>query len=319
MDVAEVPATARRDWREMVGGALVPMDLRSERGPTGPSKVTTGEAGPIRVTEVFDRAGAAARTPESIRWSDPQVYQLVVQAQGETLAEQDGRTAALAPGDFAVSDSSRPFRCVHTESRLVCVNIPRDLLPLRQDEMARLTGVRFGGPHGVDAMVSTVVGQLPSALADAGAAERARLGTAVLELLTVALAARLEPTKLARDALTPVGSGRGVLLLRVQAYITDRLGDPRLSPGMVAAAHHISRRYLHRLFEPTGTSAAMWIRSQRLERCRRDLLDPGLSHRPAYAIGARWGFGDPAHFSRVFRLAYGIPPGEYRLAAGRAG
>lgn len=27
---------------------------------------------------------------------------------------------------------------------------------------------------------------------------------------------------------------------------------------------------------------------------------------------ARWGFTDPAHFSRAFRAAYGMPPAEYR-------
>jgi methylphosphotriester-DNA--protein-cysteine methyltransferase len=31
------------------------------------------------------------------------------------------------------------------------------------------------------------------------------------------------------------------------------------------------------------------------------------------ALGpARWGFTDPAHFSRAFRAAYGMPPAEYR-------
>jgi AraC-like DNA-binding protein len=33
------------------------------------------------------------------------------------------------------------------------------------------------------------------------------------------------------------------------------------------------------------------------------------------AIAARWGLIDAAHFSRLFRAAYGLPPGEYRLAA----
>jgi len=31
---------------------------------------------------------------------------------------------------------------------------------------------------------------------------------------------------------------------------------------------------LHKLFEAEGTSVCQWIRTSRLERCRRDLLDP---------------------------------------------
>ncbi|WP_189145366.1 hypothetical protein [Streptomyces lacrimifluminis] len=41
-----------------------------------------------------------------------------------------------------------------------------------------------------------------------------------------------------------------------------------------AACHHISVRYLHRLFPPQGITVSAWIRQRRPERCRRDLADP---------------------------------------------
>jgi AraC-like DNA-binding protein len=100
----------------------------------------------------------------------------------------------------------------------------------------------------------------------------------------------------------------------MHAFIEHRLGDPELSPGTVAAAHHISLRYLHKLFEGEQTTVADWIRRRRLERSRRDLLDPALRDRPVSATAVRWGLTDPAHFSRLFRAAYGMPPGEYRAA-----
>jgi AraC-like DNA-binding protein len=45
-----------------------------------------------------------------------------------------------------------------------------------------------------------------------------------------------------------------------------------------------------------------------------DSSKPALRALPVGAIGARWGFVDPAHFSRVFKAAYGMPPGEFRSA-----
>ena len=54
------------------------------------------------------------------------------------------------------------------------------------------------------------------------------------------------------------------------------------------------------------------IRQWRLERCRRDLLDPAQVDRPVAGIAARWGFSSAAHFSRVFREAYGLPPAAFR-------
>lgn len=101
----------------------------------------------------------------------------------------------------------------------------------------------------------------------------------------------------------------------MHAFIEERLGDPSLSPAAIAAAHFISLRYLHRLFEGEQTTVADWIRRRRLERCRRDLLDPALRDRPVSAVAARWGLPSAAHFSRLFRAAHGVPPAEYRRMA----
>ncbi|WP_408009946.1 helix-turn-helix domain-containing protein [Saccharopolyspora terrae] len=60
------------------------------------------------------------------------------------------------------------------------------------------------------------------------------------------------------------------------------------------------------------------IRSRRLERCRRDLLDPTQRTRPVSAIAQHWGFRDESHFNRRFRERYGVPPGTYREQAWRA-
>jgi AraC-like DNA-binding protein len=58
-----------------------------------------------------------------------------------------------------------------------------------------------------------------------------------------------------------------------------------------------------------------WIRDQRVERCRRDLRDPLLRHESILSIATRWGLPNSAHFSRVFRSAYGHSPREERRRA----
>jgi AraC-like DNA-binding protein len=85
---------------------------------------------------------------------------------------------------------------------------------------------------------------------------------------------------------------------------------------VVTAAHHISLPQLHRLFEDDPDSVANLIRCRRLDRCRRDLLEPALRHRAAAALGARWGFSDPAHSTRVFKRKYGLPPAAFRQELG---
>jgi AraC-like DNA-binding protein len=111
--------------------------------------------------------------------------------------------------------------------------------------------------------------------------------------------------------LSRSGSSPCILLL-IHSFIEHNLGDAQLSPAAVAAVHHISLRYLHRLFERQGITVGSWIRHRRLERCRRDLAEPQLSARPIHAVGARWGFRHAADFNLAFRAAYGMPPGDYR-------
>jgi AraC-like DNA-binding protein len=110
---------------------------------------------------------------------------------------------------------------------------------------------------------------------------------------------------------------RAAMLRKIDAYIGDHLADPALTPATIAAAHFISKRYLFALFSEQGTTVAAHIRALRLERCREDLADPSLADQAVGLIGTRWGFSSAAHFSRVFRYAHGIPPGEYRLLAGQ--
>ena len=317
------PVPTRLDYlRHAVRDTIVPFDLRVDAEPDFSSQIVTGAAGTMRVTTVTGPPLEAARTPRLIRRADPELFKIDVQTRGRSVFEQDDREAVLRPGDLTLVNLSRPCHLATTgdpDQEIVAVQFPRTLLPLPQQELARLTAVRVGGRHGLGALVSSLAVHLQEHLDDYDATELARLATALTDLLAVGLAGPLD-----RGAMVPPDTHRRVLLLRIRSFIDQRLGDPGLSPGMIAAAHYVSARYLHKLFEAEATTVAGWIRTRRLERCRRDLLDPALQARPVRAIAARWGLVDAQHFTRAFRAAYGLPPAEYRRlhlgpAAGRPG
>jgi AraC-like DNA-binding protein len=95
-----------------------------------------------------------------------------------------------------------------------------------------------------------------------------RVGTATLDLLTVALAGRLD-----RGGELSPDIPQRALLVRIRAFIEDQLADSDLTPSAVATAHYVSLRYLYKLFEGEQKGVAGLIKERRLERCRRDLLD----------------------------------------------
>ncbi|MPZ96327.1 MAG: helix-turn-helix domain-containing protein [Propionibacteriales bacterium] len=306
------PASSQAERaRQVVAEAMLPAEIRSVSGAAPiPGRIVTGTVGAVRVTELTScPPGEAVRTPRMIRRHDPEHYRLDVVVHGNAVIEQDGRAARVGAGDLTVVDSSRPARWAHASTpQVVTASFPRAMLSLRQDEVAELTAVRIPGTEGAGALVSALARQLPKQVDTYSAAEGARLGAALIDLVAATLAGRIGTgSRLAPEPR------QQVLLRSIHAFIEQRLADQRLTPATIAAAHHISVRYLHKLFETQDTTVAAWVRRRRLERCHRDLLDPALQGRPVSAIAARWGLTNPRHFSRAFRSVYGVPPGEYRL------
>lgn len=112
-----------------------------------------------------------------------------------------------------------------------------------------------------------------------------------------------------------VSESHTMLRRRISDFIDRHLCDPELSCMSIAAAHGISERYLRKLFAGGSLSASDLIWSRRLERARRDLIDPLRAHRTVTAIGYDVGFKDAAHFSRAFKARFGITPTEQRRAS----
>lgn len=311
--VEDEPPRSRLDYfRHVVADTFVPFDLRVDADHGLNAQLLTGNVGTLDVAMVTAPPLKAFRTSKLIRVSDPEVFKLEVPVRGHTVFAQGDREAPLDPGDFTLLDLSRPCRLVDRgdEHGNVAVKFPHSALPLPYDEVGRLTAVPISGRHGLGATISSLTRHMARRLESGNPTEGVRLATALTDLLIVALAERLD-----RSATLAPATYRRALLASVQAFIDQRLADPALSPRVVAAAHHISLRYLYKLFDNQPTSVAGWIRERRLERCRGDLVDPALGDRSVSAIAARWGFTDPAHFSRTFRASYGLPFTEYRRAA----
>lgn len=257
-------------------------------------------------------AGEVRRTPGFADRTD--AYEIKFSLTFEHVElEQDGRRARLHPGDFAIADLTRPSSSTAGGSRarrLVSVTLPRALLPLPASRVAEITAVPVSGRRGSPALVATLLRRIAAEAGTYDPAEAARISTALVDLVATTLASRLD----LRPAIPP-DARRTALLQHIYAHVDQHLGSPGLTPATIADAHHISVRQLHKLFESERHTVAEWIRTRRLDRCRRDLADPALAARPVGAIAARWGFTDPTSFYRSFRAAHGTPPGEYRRLA----
>jgi AraC-like DNA-binding protein len=292
------------------------MDCCAGRDSTYLAEFRASGLGPMQVVVMDVMPVTVSRTPELIAQADPDLMKLLlVCGDGATVVTQAGRQARIAIDEFALYDTRRPYQVDcgigrDQQIRMLTFMFPPSLLPLSRSRLSELTAKRFSATSGLGDLTAQFLLHLARNVDHYSPAEAARLSTAALEVLATRLAHELELGSWG----TPE-TRRHALLTTVQAFIQQHLGDSRLAPAAIAAAHHMSLRSLHQLFHDEGLTVAGWIRQRRLERCRRDLADPALASRPVAAIAATWGYTNAADFSRAFRAVHGMPPAEYRRSA----
>lgn len=306
VDVDPAPASTGRlgVWRDLIRDHFVSLDVDAPRVDGFRGQVRTVELGDLRVAEVASIPQAAHRTAALARRDRDRYFQLGLLTAGAAHLVQDGRECRLQPGDFAVYETDRPFTwdlgIAGDPWRLLVFTWPRASVELAEHESANLTARQLSGSDGFAGVVSRMLRDLAgNAPSIAGRAEAAGLAHRVAGLAVTATG-----TALPRQ-LVPAELG---LRARIENYLRANLADPTLCPDVIAAAHFISTRHLHRLFAGGGRTVVQWLREERLERARRDLL---AGRGGVGEISRRWGFSDPAVFSRAFKASYGISPSFY--------
>ncbi|WP_344131988.1 helix-turn-helix domain-containing protein [Luedemannella flava] len=297
-------------WIELLTQTAMPIEVRTAHEADFDATIHQVAVGPVELMSLRHPPLNVRRPPRLIRRSDPDVYHVVLSQAGDQWLTQDGREVIIRPGDMTVYHSSHPLQTrtdvtLERESAVVVV-IPTAVLPLPARRVRDVIATKLSGADALTAIVSC---HLQALLANAGRldpADSVRLSTVTLDLISHMIARRLDA-----EAALPPESRERALFARILSFMESQLHDPDLNPATVAAAHHVSPRTLHRLFQAQGLSVAGWIRARRLEHCRRDLADRALAARPIAAIAGRWGMREHS-LARAFKTAYGVSPSTYR-------
>ncbi|MEU5639901.1 helix-turn-helix domain-containing protein [Streptomyces milbemycinicus] len=211
------------------------------------------------------------------------------------------------PGDLILADS--PQAAYLRRGDFAFFRIPCSYLGISGEDLRFLADTQVSGSSGVAALVSRFLTMLTGEVQVHTSESGRRLALNAVDLVALLVAELLG----SRGAEQPDAGTE--MLARIRAHIEKNLMDPGLSPESIARAHHISVRYLHKLFQSDGVTVSAWVRQRRLDSCRLDLSRAPNRRRTVAAVAQTWGFASPSHFSRLFRQTYGMSPREWQASA----
>jgi AraC-like DNA-binding protein len=307
------PRERRAFWTDLVCDVFVQLECDTPRDALFDGSIASERLATLEISEVRSLAQRVMRTPRQIAKASEDYFLVSIQTEGRGVVRQDGREALLAPGDFALYDSTRPYELLFDAAFAQTVlMLPGSQLrhAMKHTEAITATAVngREGAGHLLINMIDCLRRDAPSLRRESAAAVADSVGhILVAGLRTLPAAQRCGASDLARYHLA-----------RVKQHVQRHLGDPGLSVGQVARAVGLSPAHLHRLFAQSEEQPlAHYIWSERLEACKRLLADPGAASRSVSEIAFGLGFNDAAHFSRAFRARFGTSPREWRARTSR--
>ncbi len=290
-----------RAWQEVLGG----FTLRSV-APRPPA--STHASALCRGSFLGLRLGTLSAEPQILHpahgASGPPL--LILPQEGGCLLQAAGGDRILRAGQMLLGPRSGDWQLsFQRRLRAVVLTVPAEMFRGRKFALQKASPPQILDREGASLILAQTVESAAGALDGLSEMAWETVAQSAAELL---LAVATESPAEALDA----PSSRMALLERLCATIERRLGAASLSIAEVAQSEGISERYVQKLFEGNGDSFSHYLRERRLQRAWHDLVDPVCTTVSISEIAYRYGFSDSAHFSRLFRDRFGLPPRELR-------
>ncbi|MDP3823905.1 MAG: helix-turn-helix domain-containing protein [Burkholderiales bacterium] len=272
-------------------------------------RMATVHAGDIVLTRLEANRHRVMRSASLARASDTGYLKIVAPYLGCAGVEQNGREAWVTPDQWSIYDTTdsyavaNPVRVEH-----LIVMVPKARLVERGLALDPLMARRLGGSGGVARLALETMRSAYRELPGMSEAAARGVGDAITQFVHLSM--------LDLAGIGTAVTQREALRERIKQLVNERLGDPQLSVDGIAQSLNCSRRHLYNAFSEEPDGVAGYILRRRLEACRQSLADSHNERRSITDIAFSFGFSNMAHFSRVFRSHQGVPPSDYRRAAG---
>ncbi|MCJ2084711.1 helix-turn-helix domain-containing protein [Methylobacterium sp. E-005] len=291
------PQALGRAWQDHLA-PIFAVSFRPETDLTIPIAMRSYHLGDLLVGDVMAPAHILVRSPEMIRQQGLDHLLLQFYRRGQSLVEAGPRTGPVTEVQAIVFDLGQPVRIVADPVDATNVLIPRAVLEQQGCHPDALHGRALdhdGDPFGrlVHSFVANVVA--------CGDLLDRREALAASAAITQLCATWLRGKETGRASPNPDAR------IRIRRLVEAELGNPKLTPALIAARLGLSRSTLYRLFAPHGIVA--YIRDRRLMAAMRMLVrDDGPQAARVAQVAYAVGFSDERTFRRAFKRRFGFVP-----------
>ena len=295
-------------WNELHCRMLFPLEVRPENRNEFDADVSiAGFAGAL-FAKVNSSPATIERTAGHVAGTEER-FTLLMSMKGSLQLAHYGHDVLLEEGDFSLCDSRVPSRMSYVEEgvhQTLAVTAPTKILRAYLPLPESMCGLRVIASRGAGRMLPSMFRCLWVQAAEGIPDE---IGKPLISgLLNVAATAYAMEYGAAVDD----SAVRSARKSQIKRFIEAHLRDPDLSVGAIATATGMSPRYVHRVFADEGESILAYVLRRRLEECAQQLSSLLWQGHTATNIAFEWGFVTAAHFSRAFKLQFGMTPNEYR-------
>lgn len=303
------PAEQFACYREAICQAFMNLTPESPATLRFPAKVETIRLGEGAVNRVFFPEHTVRRSAADIAASRSSCFYLNLELAGRCRMLQGDRDVSLTRGQVGIIDSDRHLTLLHDRGPslgVVSFWVPTEALRERLPPAFDFEAERVSDDPFVGHLIVETARTLNASVLRMVEGDAVRLFGVLLDLVAVSLSRR------GRAGTAEATDFVDATWLALRRAIQDRLHRQGLTVAAVAAAVGISERYVHKLFERTGSTFAEYVIDRRLDAAAADLRNPEMAGQDIGTIAFDWGFSDLSHFTRRFKRKFGCPPRDWR-------
>lgn len=316
-DTAEVGAHEAFDYyREGICQAFMPLrpSLRPSSRADFTSRVASYRAADTTLNVVSARPHMVSRGRREIAASPEPCFYLNLQVRGECHISQAGRMVTLRPGDVGIFDSDAAFDLDHGNRdalRVASIMVPHNHLRDETGLALPRTPLFLSGHPVYGRLLAEAIRTHSENAALTSFAETTRQRRLILSLVGMAMSSP--------DMAADFPGRPAAQLHRIRTIVRARCRERGFDVAACAAEAGVSPRYVHKLFRQDDDRFGAFLLRERLRVAAGLLHDPVHAHRAVADIALASGFADVSHFSRVFREAFSMSPGQWRATPFGAG